>query len=144
MLLAIALIASFPVAGLKGAAQSGWLHVAFQCYLFAVTASYFCWFWHRGGQTLPMKTWGVRVVDTAGHALTIGRAFVRYLVSLLFFGPACAGLVLLFFPSRVHPALTMCAFIPLLATLWWARFDSDRQFLHDRLAGTRLIESLRK
>jgi uncharacterized RDD family membrane protein YckC len=23
--------------------------------------------------------------------------------------------------------------------LWWALFDRDRQFLHDRLAGTRII-----
>jgi uncharacterized RDD family membrane protein YckC len=57
------------------------------------------------------------------------------------FGPACAALVLMFFPARLSPAITLWGFLPMIATLLWAPFDADRQFLHDRLAGTRLVDA---
>jgi uncharacterized RDD family membrane protein YckC len=33
----------------------------------------------------------------------------------------------------------MWAFLPMFATVLWARFDPDHQFLHDRMAGTRIV-----
>ncbi len=144
LLLALMLIASFPFAGFKGATLSGVTHYLFQVYLFAVGACYFTWFWRNGGQTLPMKTWRFRVIMRDGAALDTRRALIRFVVALLFYGPACAALVLLFFPTRVSPAITMWGFLPMVATLWWAKFDADRQFLHDRLVGTRLVNATAK
>jgi RDD family len=141
LLLALLLIASFPFAGLKGAALSGVPQFLFQAYLFAVTSVYFTWFWRNGGQTLPMKTWRFKLVDRAGRSPDLRLAMRRLLLAALFYGPACAALVLLFFPKRVSPAITMWGFLPLIATIWWAKFDADRQFLHDRLAGTRLVNA---
>ena len=141
LVLALLLISAFPLAGLKGVTLHGAPHVLSQVYFFSVLAVYFTWFWRRGGQTLAMKTWKFKVTDDNGNPLTGARAFGRYLVSLVFLGPACAGLVLLFFPNRVSPFITMWAFLPMAATILWARFDPERQFLHDRLAGTRLIPS---
>lgn len=141
LILALLLIAAFPLAGLKGLTLQGTAHFFAQLYFFGVAAAYFTWFWRRGGQTLAMKTWKFRVTGVSGQPLTALRAFGRYVAALLFFGPACAGLVLLFFPNRISPLITMWAFLPMIATILWARFDPDRQFLHDRLAGTRLIVS---
>jgi uncharacterized RDD family membrane protein YckC len=141
MLLALVLIASFPAAGLRGAALSGWPHLLFQAYLFCLTATYFTWFWRHGGQTLPMKTWGIQMVDHHGRPLHFSRAFLRFFAALMMYGPACAALVMLFFPARISPYITVWGFLPMIATLLWARFDSDHQFLHDRLAGTRLIDA---
>lgn len=88
-----------------------WLHLA------AVLGAYCTWFWCHGGQTLAMRTWRIRVVDaTSGTLLTWPRAVLRYLLcwpSIGFFG----------------------------AGMMWALLDRDRQFLHDRLAGTRLIDT---
>jgi uncharacterized RDD family membrane protein YckC len=139
LVLALVLIAAFPLAGLKGITLQGIPHLLMQGYFFSVTATYFIWFWRHGGQTLAMKTWRFRVADREGKTLTLPRAFCRYLLVLVFFGPACIALVLLFFPGRVSPAITMWLFLPMIATVLWARFDPDRQFLHDRLAGTRLV-----
>src|SRR5690242_6862253 len=36
------------------------------CALFAVAALYFIWSWTGGRRTLPMKTWRMRIVDSAG------------------------------------------------------------------------------
>jgi uncharacterized RDD family membrane protein YckC len=138
LLLALLLIASFPAAGLKGLTLEGLGHAVYQVYLLLVAAMYFAWQWQKSGQTLPMKTWRFRVVDTGGEPLTWTRAIMRFVCAALFFGPAGAGLLLLFFPQRMSPVITMWFFLPLAATLLYARFDRDRQFLHDRLAGTRL------
>jgi uncharacterized RDD family membrane protein YckC len=141
LLLALVLIVSFPIAGLKGVALSGVPHIFYQAYLFIVTASYFCWQWQKNGQTLPMKTWRFRATDEHGARLTWQRAFVRFLWAMAFFGPACVGILLFFFPQRLSPAITIWFFLPMLATILYARFDREGQFLHDRLARTRLEDA---
>ncbi len=138
LLLALVLIASFPIAGLHGLTLTGVAHIVFQAYLLLVTGLYFTWQWQKNGQTLPMKTWRFRVVAVDGKRLSWPRAILRFASTLIFFGPACAGVLLLFFPDRVSPLITMWAFFPLMATVLYARFDAQGQFLHDRLAGTRL------
>ncbi len=139
LLLALLFIASFPAAGLKGATLSGLPHDIFQAYLLLVMASYFAWLWLHGGQTLPMKTWRFKLVAADGGSLTLTRVLSRFLFALLFFGPAWVGMLLQLFPERIPRAISMWAFLPMLTTLLWARFDDDRQFLHDRMAGTRLV-----
>ena len=47
-----------------------------QAFVFVVFGLYFTWFWARG-QTLAMKTWGIRVVDREGRPLTQWRALLR-------------------------------------------------------------------
>ena len=139
LLLALVVIASFPVAGLKGATLNGIPHLIFQAYLLFVTASYFTWFWRHGGQTLAMKTWRLRVLDHHGRKLNLARALARFVLASFFYGPASIGILLLFFPDRISRVIVMWTFLPMVATLLWARFDADGQFLHDRIAGTRLV-----
>jgi len=142
LLLALLLIVSFPFAGMKGALLDGWPRLFFQLYLVGVVSAYFTWFWRNGGQTLPMKTWRIRLVALSTPQLSVGRAIARIFCAVVLYGPACAGVALMFFPGRVNPALTVLLFVPMVATWWWARFDPDRQFLHDRIAGTRQISVL--
>lgn len=143
VVLSVVIIAAFPVSGLKGAALSGAPQLLFQAYLFCVMAAYFTWCWRHGGQTLAMKTWRIRVVSSAGDPLSFATALTRFICALLFFGPACVGTVLLFFHDRVSPVFAMWAFLPMIATILWARHDADGQFLHDRMAGTRLVDAKR-
>ncbi|MBL8523037.1 MAG: RDD family protein [Betaproteobacteria bacterium] len=138
LVLALVLIAAFPLAGLKGVVLQGIPHLLMQIYFFTITGIYFTWFWRHGGQTLAMKTWRFRVTDNKSAPLGLMRAIVRYVLVMCFYGPACVGLVLLFFPSRVSPLIAMWTFLPMASTILWAKFDADGQFLHDRLAGTRL------
>ncbi len=140
LLAALLFIAAFPAAGLKSTTLIGVPHLIFQFYLLAVSATYFTWFWRHGGQTLAMKTWQFRVVNIDGSALNKARALSRFFVALLFFGPACVGLILLLFPDRIARVVTMWAFLPMAATILWARFDVGGQFLHDRMIGTRLVD----
>lgn len=86
----------------------------FQFYLLIVGGIYFIWFWTHGGQTLAMQTWKLRLVSENGGKVTTQQAMVRYLMAVV--GISFLGLGLL-----------------------WALFDRNRQFLHDRVAGTRII-----
>lgn len=109
-----------------------------QVWLFLVLGIYFIWFWRHGGQTLAMKTWGIRLVDENGRDPSYARAAVRYLLVWLWFVP---GLALAWV---LGAQAWMLLFIPMANLLLWALtvyLDPQRQFLHDRLAGTRLVKS---
>jgi uncharacterized RDD family membrane protein YckC len=88
----------------------------FQAYLVLVTGTYFTWQWTHGGQTLPMKTWRLRLVSVSGGAVGARLAWLRYAIALA--GTLAGG-----------------------SGFLWALVDRDRQFLHDRLAGTRVVRA---
>lgn len=109
-----------------------------QAFLFVVFAIYFTWFWSRG-QTLAMKTWHIRLVDRHGQQVTQARAFARYLLSWLWFLPPLAVLAPLHLTGAENVLITL-GWVVVWALL--SRFHPQRQFLHDALAGTRLVLSL--
>jgi uncharacterized RDD family membrane protein YckC len=86
-----------------------------QACLVLLAGTYFTWQWRKGGQTLAMKTWHLRLVTRNGAPLTLGHSIRRFAFAL-------AGL-----------ALGGVGFA-------WALFDRDGQFLHDRLAGTKIVK----
>ncbi len=105
-----------------------------------VVGVYFVWFWTHTGQTLPMKTWRLRVVGPDGAAVSVPRAIARYLLAWLWFLP----------PLALHPLLGLpLPFTLAIAAGWfvlWAatgRLGASRQFLHDRLAGTQIVNASR-
>ena len=107
LLFAVAFFAAwlfFFASGGRDATQ-GWARYALQLLILMVCAGYFLWCWLRGGQTLAMKAWHIRLVG-----VTPQKALLRFLLAFLLFPVS----------------------IP------WALLDRDGQFLHDRLAGTRL------
>ena len=106
-----------------------------QFFLFVVFGIYFTWFWAKG-QTLAMKTWNIRVVDTAGRPVSQARALWRYVLSWLWLLPplAVSGLGSL---SGGELTLLLTGWVLVWALL--SRFHRQRQFLHDALAGTRLV-----
>ena len=106
-----------------------------QAFLFVVFGIYFVWFWSRG-QTLAMKTWHIRVVDTDGKPLTQARALVRYLLSWLWFLPPLAAAGFFGLPGG-ELAVILVGWVLVWALI--SRFHAQGQFIHDALAGTRLV-----
>ena len=111
---AIAFIAGIAFYGAAEGRLAGATRLLFQSYLFLVLGLYFVACWSRGGRTLAMQTWKLRVVRRDGASLSVGRAALRY-------------------------ALAWVSLVSFGAGFLWACVDSDRQFLHDRLAGTRIV-----
>lgn len=115
LLIAVLFIASFVFHLVFRDTGSIFFRPAFQLYLLLVAGTYFSWFWTHGGQTLPMQTWKFRVIGADGNQLSLKQAIARYLFAVIgisFFG---------------------CGIL-------WALLDRNRQFLHDRLAGTRIVK----
>jgi len=106
-----------------------------QAFVFLVLGIYFTWFWHKG-QTLAMKTWRIRVVDSHGKSLTQKQAFIRYIFSWVWFlPPLCiAGL---FSHTGLDSLLMLAAWVAVWALL--TQFQAQGHFWHDIWAGTRLI-----
>ena len=116
LLLALELVGALPFILAADPLDPALRRPLFQAYLVMLAGIYFVWQWMKSGQTLPMKTWRIRLVTRDGAPLTLRHALARYACALpgsLLFG---AGFL-------------------------WALADRERQFLHDRLAGTRIISA---
>ncbi len=110
-----------------------------QVFLFIVLGIYFAGFWSRGGQTLAMKTWHIRLQAADGSAPSRARACARYIASWLWFVPALASAH--FSGVRSTPAFITIVAAGVFGYALLARLRADRQFLHDVLCGTRLIDA---
>jgi len=116
LLFGVVFCASLPFFGAAEASGDGWMRHFFQTYLFFVIGLYFLWCWLRRGQTLAMKTWKLRLVGAGGAEITLRQALLRY---------ACA------WPSLLLGGIGIL----------YALLDRERQFLHDRLSGTKIVTS---
>ena len=81
--------------------------------LWAVAGVYATLSWRRGGQTIGMRAWRLRVTDAVGGAPGWRALWLRYLVGAI--GLLAGGL-----------------------GFWWAWIDRDRLAWHDRASGTRM------
>lgn len=117
LLVPVLFLAAYLFLALTREAQTPVMHLLFQTWLFAVVGAYFCYCWVKSGQTLAMKTWRLRVEGRDGAPLRLRQAMLRYALSAL--GLFGVGLGFL-----------------------WAFVDRDRLFLHDRIAGTRIVKVL--
>ena len=107
-------------------------------WLFFVLGTYFTWFWSHGGQTLAMKTWHIRLIDRDARAVSPTRAGLRYLLCWMFLVPILWALEL----SHIrHEAEVSIALLAIVVPPFWMYADPDRQFIHDRILGTRLVST---
>lgn len=104
------------------------------CLLFATVAGYFVWSWTGGHRTLPMKTWRLGLTLADGAPVPARTALLRYLCACI--GPALALLAY----GALRPYGLGAQAVWLFAfNFLWAFVDPQRQFLHDRIAGTRIV-----
>ncbi|HEX7915830.1 RDD family protein [Rudaea sp.] len=85
-----------------------------QALVLAVTAAYFIVSWMRGGQTVGMKPWRLRVVGADGGAIDLKRALLRFAVALV-------------------------SLVALGLGFLWCLVDRERRAWHDIAAGTLLV-----
>ncbi len=83
-------------------------------YLFCVMVGFHILFWLRGGQTLGMRAWRLRVVRDDGQGLELKDALIRYFAALLSWAALGMGFI-------------------------WVVIDKDGLAWHDRISKTRLV-----
>lgn len=114
--------------------------LALQAWIVVILGAYFTGCWIRGGQTLALKTWRLRVETRAGARLGWFTAILRYLLGWVLVLPglllaAWGGVSAL--TSSVLFAAGVLAFAGATLAL------PGRRLLHDRLAGTRVVRVVR-
>jgi len=86
----------------------------FTAYLLSIWFFYLAWCWHKGGMTVGMRAWHVKIEDENGNRPGWGKSAVRFLASLL--SATAAGIGFL-----------------------WVLRDSRKRSWHDIMSATRLI-----
>ena len=117
LVFALLLLAGFLYIPIFGSIHGPFQKAIFQFYLLAVMMIYFVTFWRQGGQTLPMKTWHIRLARIDGSSLSAGQGIIRFTLAAM--GTLCMG-----------------------AGYLWALVDPEGQFLHDRICNTQITETL--
>ena len=98
------------------AVRGGWLGLLEFVVLWLLAGLYATLSWRRGGQTIGMRPWRLKVVDAAGAAPTLRQLWRRYAVGSVSLLTAGLG-------------------------FWWAWIDRDRLAWHDRASGTRFVRT---
>jgi uncharacterized RDD family membrane protein YckC len=86
----------------------------FTFYLASVWFLYLAWCWRKGGMTVGMRAWRVRIENRDGRNPGWGAIALRFLVSLVSAGLAGLGFL-------------------------WSLFDADKRTWHDMISATRLV-----
>lgn len=114
LLAALLFVALFPFAALTQTLPTH-IGVILQWIYLVFLGGLYCVIFWRKGQTLAMKTWRIRLQAANGGVPSLVQVWLRYFL-------ACLNLLM-------------------LGIGWWAAlFRTDRQFLQDRFAGTRLVK----
>jgi uncharacterized RDD family membrane protein YckC len=109
-----------------------------KAFLFLITGAYFVWCWTDSGHTLAMKTWRLRLTANGQGRVPLKNALLRYLLAWGWFLPALVFCGAFGLKDKAQVAAAVAAGV--IAWGLTAFLDKDRQFLHDRLAGTRLVQ----
>ena len=86
----------------------------YDLYLVVAGFPYFAWCWVRGGRTLGMRAWHLRLVRADGGAPTARHAVLRYTGALVSWAALGLGFA-------------------------WILVDTERRSWHDRISGTRVV-----
>jgi uncharacterized RDD family membrane protein YckC len=114
LLLALLFVFTLLVILARGGREIGPGTLWFEAGIVAIALVFCAAFWTRGGQTLGMQAWRIRVVAADGGPVTWRRAVVRFFAGWLAALPAGLG-------------------------IWWALLDPQHRCWHDRLSGTRVV-----
>lgn len=137
LLFGVLMIAGYLFAGLTQQRHALTGRAYLQAFLFVVLGIYFVWFWSRGGQTVAMKAWRVRLLTRDGRAVSQPRALARYLLCWLWFMPALAVNAWAGSPHLGELFGSLALGVTLYALL--AFTNPSRDFLHDVICRTRVV-----
>lgn len=87
--------------------------------LFLVTFWFNCHFWRRGGQTLGMRAWRLRLINQHDTGLSLQQCLLRFIVA-------------------------MCSILTCGLGYFWSYVDKDKLTWQDRLSNTRVIREPKK
>src|SRR5690625_3432736 len=116
------------------------LRIGRQIFLFALISIYFLSAWLRSGQTLAMKTWHIRLQNRDSTPLRLGQLLLRYALMWVF--PLLTALFIEIIAKQTgQPVLSLLIVFAPFSNFFYTWFDPDKQFAHDRLCHTELVDA---
>lgn len=116
IIIALLMFATAIVLPLNGGEAFASDNLLLQLYLGAVCLSFFVFFWRRGGQTLGMRAWKIKLVTSDYRSPSYAQLLIR--------------------AASAIPSILLLG----LGVLW-SLIDKDKLALHDRLSNTRLVHT---
>jgi uncharacterized RDD family membrane protein YckC len=89
-------------------------NIDYQLSMLAVVYAFFVFFWTRGGQTLGMRSWRIRLETYEGNTPSFAAASLRFFMAIV-------------------------SLLPLGLGFLWQLWDVDKLAWHDRVSRTRLV-----
>jgi uncharacterized RDD family membrane protein YckC len=124
------------------ASTGGFAGHLYRALMLLLAFGYFALSWTRGGQTLGMKAWRIRVRAADGSRLGFGGATFRFATGALFGWLAVLGFWLLARPGDTSAEVAAALlFLPALMNALWIAFDRESRSLQD-LAGRARVSRL--
>ena len=121
LLFGVVMIAGLVYSGLTQQRHALQGRFGLMAFLFLVLGLYFSWFWSRGGQTVAMKAWHIRLLAADGTPVSQMRAGARYVLSWLWFLPATAAVYGAGLHGRGEIVTAMVTGVLAYAALAWLR-----------------------
>ncbi len=142
--IALAFVATFALLPLSGGeailtSTQGVTGHLYHALLFLLLLGYFGLCWTRGGQTLGMKAWRIRLQADDGRQLNWADAVVRFMAGVAITLMAGAGSVLLLRHDRWPEFLVGgLLWAPAIVNIAWIAFDDSARSLQDRAGRVRV------
>lgn len=114
LVLAVLFMATLPFVAVRGGEPVEPSNIDYQLTMLAVVYAFFVFFWTRGGQTLGMRSWRMRLETYAGKTPSLAMASVRFFAAIV-------------------------SLLPLGLGFLWQLWDVDGLTWHDRVSRTRLV-----
>lgn len=114
LVLAGLFLATLPFVAVRGGEPVEPNNVDYQLTILAVVYAFFVFFWTRGGQTLGMRSWRIRLETYEGKSPSFATASVRFFMAIVSILPFGLGFL-------------------------WQLWDVDKLAWHDRVSRTRLV-----
>ena len=100
---------------------------------------YFSYVWNQSGQTLSMKTWHIKLVNRNSQIPSIPQTIIRYIASWLWISPLLLYHYLVGISNKLEFITALLGgmlFYSMLSFLF-----SDKQYIHDKICRTLLVDT---
>ncbi len=122
--------------------SQGLMAYAYRAWIALLTLGFFGYSWTRGGQTLGMMSWKIRLQRDDGRLLNWRSAILRLLLG----GAIVLGAIIGLWWLRAAPGSArflggIALLVPVAANYVWMIFDRNNRTLMDRLCACRVVRA---
>lgn len=140
LLMAIIVIAGFVALPFTGGESPKPGNPYYQTYLFIISYVFFAWFWTRGGQTLGMRAWRLRVQNQDGSAISWSQSLLRFMAGIVSLSLLGAG----FYLTRNEPMsrlylMGVAAWVIFAASFFWILIDRKKLAWQDHFSNSQVV-----